>query len=192
MQKRNQIHALSLENIKNRPEKELSLILKYLEKECDDMLHDKNHPIHRYSVNVRFIGRIRLLPNKLRQKIKKVENMTKKYKKHFLNIAVAYAYGGQQEIVDATKKIIRDVVRGKLDPSRINERVISKNLWTNGCPEPDMILRTGGEKRLSNFLPFQSAYSELIFVNKKWPEMREKDFDAALREFENRKRRFGS
>ncbi len=183
-------YALSLENIKNRPEKELSLILKYLEKECDDMLHDKNHPIHKYSVNVRFIGRIRLLPNKLRQKIKKVENMTKKYKKHFLNIAVAY--GGQQEIVDATKKIIRDVVRGKLDPSRINERVISKNLWTNGCPEPDMILRTGGEKRLSNFLPFQSAYSELIFVNKKWPEMREKDFDAALREFENRKRRFGS
>jgi len=182
-------YTLSLENIKTRPKKELKLILSLLEKEADEILENRNHVVHNYKVGVRFIGRTHVLPKALQKKMADVEKLTGRYKKHHLNIAVAY--GGQQEIVDATKEILAKGLKGIIKPSDINERLIKEHLYTNGQPAPDMIIRTGGEKRLSNFLPFQTAYSELIFVNKKWPDIKRRDFRKALAEFDKRQRRFG-
>jgi tritrans,polycis-undecaprenyl-diphosphate synthase [geranylgeranyl-diphosphate specific] len=180
-------YTLSIENFKSRPKRELDMILKYIGKEADNIVKNKNHPAHKHKIKVRFIGRTRLLPKSLRKKIKNAEKSTKNYKNHVLNIAVAY--GGQQEIVDAVKKIVKKSLKGEI--KQINEELIKKHLYTDGQPYPDMIYRTGGERRLSNFLSFQSAYSELIFTDKKWPEITKKDFLGALKEFERRQRRFG-
>ncbi|MBI2076234.1 MAG: di-trans,poly-cis-decaprenylcistransferase [Candidatus Aenigmarchaeota archaeon] len=183
-------YVLSLENISTRPKKELSFILKYLGMETESILKNANHVVHKFRVRVRFIGRTSVLPEHLQKKMKLVEERTKKYKKYALNIAVAY--GGQQELVDATKKILEKGLKGVISPAQLNEKILKEHLYTNGQPEPDMIFRTGGEKRLSNFLPFQSAYAELIFTDRKWPELTKKDFQEAIEEFESRKRRFGS
>ena len=182
-------YVLSLENLATRPKSELHYILKYLEKEMDNIIEGKEHIVHKLDVRVRFIGRLNVLPKIMQKKMSIVEELTEKYTSHYLNIAVAY--GGQQEIVDATKKIAQECLKGIIRPSDLNEQIIKEHLLTNGQPYPDLIFRTGGEKRLSNFLPFQSAYSELIFTDKKWPEITKKDFTAALQEFERRQRRFG-
>jgi tritrans,polycis-undecaprenyl-diphosphate synthase [geranylgeranyl-diphosphate specific] len=121
--------------------------------------------------------------------MEKVEEKTSGYENHVLNIAVAY--GGQQEIVDAVREIVKKGLKGVIRPSDINEDIIRHHLYTNGQPSPDLIIRTGGERRLSNFLPFQSAYSELMFTDKKWPDMKKKDFLKLLKDFEKRERRFG-
>lgn len=182
-------YALSIENLSTRPKKELDMILNYIGEEAVSILSDDNHPVNRFKVGVKFIGRVWLLPSKIQDKIKNVEVFTKNNKKHFLNIAVAY--GGQQEITDATKKIVSEVLKGALRPSDLNETIIKEHLFTNGQPAPDLIIRTGGEKRLSNFLPFQSAYSELIFLDTRWPAFSEQEFDDCLKEYSNRQRRFG-
>ncbi|MFH1420745.1 MAG: polyprenyl diphosphate synthase [Candidatus Aenigmatarchaeota archaeon] len=183
-------YTLSLENLRTRPRDELRMILNLLGQEADAMVNDATHVVHRFDVRVRFIGRLTQLPKKLQDKMHDVEKFTGKYKKHFLNIAVAY--GGQQEIVDATKKILNETLKGVLRPSDLNETVVRKHLYTNGQPAPDLIIRTGGEKRLSNFMPFQSAYSELIFLDKRWPAFSKKDFEGCLAEFADRQRRFGA
>lgn len=182
-------YTLSLENIKTRPKKELGLILDYLAQEADNIMRNKDHVVHRFSINVKFIGRTHMLPKSLQEKISAVEKITANYKKHYLNVALAY--GGRQELVDAMKKILEKGLKGIIRPSDLNEAIIKQHLYTNGQPYPDLIFRTGGEKRLSNFMPFQSAYSELIFTDKKWPEISKKDFNNALKEFEKRQRRFG-
>ncbi len=166
-------YTLSLENMGTRPKKELSIILRYLEQETENILSDAKHVVHRFAVNVRFIGRTNVLPKSLQKKMRLVEERTKKYKKHFLNIAVAY--GGQQEIIDATKEILRKGLKGIISPAQLNETIMKEHLYTNGQPFPDLVFRTGGEKRLSNFMPFQSAYSELIFTDKKWPALTKND-----------------
>ncbi|MCX6815816.1 MAG: polyprenyl diphosphate synthase [Candidatus Aenigmarchaeota archaeon] len=183
------IYTLSLENISTRPKRELQIILKYLGEEADNVLKNKNHPIHKFNVKTRFIGRIHVLPDYLQAKLKKVEEATKNYKNHILNIAVAY--GGQQEIIDAVKEIMLKGLKGIIKPSDVDEKIMKEHLYTNGQPYPDLIVRSGGEVRLSNFLPFQSVYSELIFTNKKWPELTKKDFDSFLVEFAKRQRKFG-
>ena len=107
-----------------------------------------------------------------------------------LNVAVAY--GGRQELVDAMKSILAKGLRGILKERDLDENTIKRHLYTNGQPYPDFIFRTGGEKRTSNFMPFQAAYAELIFTDKKWPELTRRDFQDALAEFAKRKRRFGA
>jgi len=182
-------YVLSYENLKTRPKRELEYIFKYLKMEAENILKNKEHVVNKQKIRVRFIGRFHLLPGDVRKKLLEVEDFTKKNKKFVLNIAIAY--GGQQEIVDAVKSIMEKGMKGILSPAQLNEHVIEEHLYTNGQPCPDLIIRTGGEKRLSNFLPFQSAYSELIFLDKRWPEVEEADFIYAFKEFENRKRRFG-
>ena len=182
-------YVLSFENIQTRPKKELQLILKYFGEEMDDIAEKTDHVIHKFKVRVRFIGRTHILPDGLQDKMKTVERITKKYKKHAMNIAVAY--GGQQELVDAMKKILEEGLKGIIRPSDLNETILKEHFYTKGQPYPDLIFRTGGEKRLSNFLPFQSAYSELIFTDTKWPALTKKEFDGVLKEFSDRQRRFG-
>jgi len=182
-------YVLSIENIGTRPKRELSLILDYLGKEAENIMKNSKHVVHRFNVRVKFIGRTYLLPKHLQKKLAAVEKKTSRYKKYFLNVAVAY--GGQQELVDATKKILEKGLKGIIRPADLNVKILKEHLYTNGQPMPDMIFRTGGEKRISNFMPFQSAYSELVFTDKKWPELTKKDFQAAIKEFERRQRRFG-
>jgi len=183
-------YALSLENMTKRPKRELAYILKYIGMEADNILTNKAHPVHKFRVKVRFIGRIHLLPTWLRKKMSAVEAATKNYKKHILNIAIAY--GGQQEITDAIKSIMQKALKGVLSPANLNDRIVREHLYTNGQPAPDLIIRTGGEHRLSNFLPYQAAYSELIFLDKRWPEFTRDDLVACIDEFEQRQRRFGA
>ena len=183
-------YVLSYENLTTRPALELNYIFKYLEDELDAVLEDKNHVVNRNKIKTNFIGRTHLLPSGLRNKLIKVSEFTKNNHNFILNIAIAY--GGQQEIVDAVKDIAEKAMKGILSPAQLNEDVIKEHLYTNGQPYPDLIIRTGGEKRLSNFLPFQSVYSELMFFDKHWPEIEESDFLEAFKEFESRKRRFGN
>ena len=142
-------------------------------------------------MRVKAIGRIELLPDSMKDVLRRLDDVTKDYNKHFLNIAIAY--GGQNELVDAVKKIGEQIKGGKLDSKDINKEVIESNLYTSHLPQssPDMILRTSGEKRMSGFLLWQSAYSELVFLDIFWPEFRKIDLMRAIRTFQTRKRRSG-
>jgi tritrans,polycis-undecaprenyl-diphosphate synthase [geranylgeranyl-diphosphate specific] len=147
--------------------------------------------IHRNKMRVKAIGRIELLPNSIKVVLNKLDIATKNYDNHFLNIALAY--GGQLELVDAVKKIGKKIKDGSLNVDDIDKKIIESNLYTSHLPQssPDMILRTSGEKRLSGFLMWQSAYSELIFMDIFWPEFRKIDLMRAIRTFQERKRRLG-
>lgn len=181
-------YVLSIENFKTRPRRELRYILRYFEDEMDSVLSGK-HVVHSTRTKVRFLGRLFLLPKSLLEKMLRVEKLTKNYKKHVLNIAIAY--GGQQEITDAVIKIAKKISDGILKPCEINEKLIKHSLYTNGTPYPDLIIRTGSEKRLSNFLLWQSAYSELFFLDTCWPELTKQEFVSVIKEYQQRERRFG-
>lgn len=182
------IYALSLENLRSRPRIELKKIFDYFEKETD-LLVSGDHVVHRTRTKVRFIGRKKVLPERLQQKMKNVEKETKDYENHLLNIAIAY--GGQQEIIDACRDISLKVSKGLLKTSQINETLFRESLYTDGFRYPDLIIRTGGERRLSNFLLWQSAYSELAFTDTKWPEFSKEDFLGIIKDYRKRERRFG-
>ena len=142
-------------------------------------------------MRVKAIGTIELLPESIKDVLRRLDDITRDYKNHFLNIAIAY--GGQNELVDAVKKIGIKIKNGELDANEINKEVIESNLYTSHLPQssPDMILRTSGEKRMSGFLLWQSAYSELVFLDIFWPEFRKIDLMRAIRIFQKRKRRIG-
>lgn len=145
----------------------------------------QNNNIERFNkrgVRVQVIGQKERLPNNLQKKIEKAEQKTKNNNKGVLTLAISY--GGREEIIQAVKTIVKN----KLP---VTEKTINNNLWTKGLPDPDLIIRTSGEKRLSNFLPWQSVYSELYFPKKYWPEFTEKDLDKAFEEYSKRQRRFG-
>ena len=140
-----------------------------------------------YQIKLNFLGRLQLFPEELQECMKKLTEKTKDYNKFIFNFA--FGYGGRSEVVDAAKKIVEQVKEGKLNIDEINEETFSNNLYSNH--EPDLIIRTGGEKRTSNFLPYQAAYSEYIFLDKLWPEFDKEDFLACIEEYKGRERRFG-
>ncbi|MFH1307998.1 MAG: polyprenyl diphosphate synthase [archaeon] len=176
-------YALSVENL-NRDKKELDFLLNIFRKEFKNL---SNEEVHKNKIKIRFIGRLDLLPSDLAEQCLKLQEETAKYKDYIVNFAVAY--GGRQEIVDAVKKILSGLSAKKISSEDIDEELISKNLYMSD--NPDMIIRTGGEKRTSNFLPWQSAYSELIFLDKMWPEFTVDDLKACIKEYAARERRFG-
>ncbi|MGQ9529851.1 MAG: polyprenyl diphosphate synthase [Candidatus Bathycorpusculaceae bacterium] len=183
------LYAFSTENF-NRSNAEVEEIMRIAGEEFRKILTDER--IHKNKVRVKVIGRINLLPEELKQLIREVENATENYDKHFLNIA--FAYGGRAEIVDAARQIAENVQMGKLEVQNINEDVFEKYLYTSYMPkqDPDLIIRTSGEERLSGFLLWQSAYSELCFLDVYWPDFRVIDLLRAVRTFQKRKRRFGA
>ncbi|MCD5396158.1 MAG: di-trans,poly-cis-decaprenylcistransferase [Candidatus Pacebacteria bacterium] len=173
--------AFSTENW-NRSKEEVSYLMKLFE----SMFTKKNvEELNKKGVKINIIGQKWRFPKTLQKKIKEIEQLTKKNKKAILNIALSY--GGRADIIEAIKKI----VRLKVPPKEVNEELVSKYLWTKAQPDPDLIIRTGKEKRISNFLIWQSAYSELYFSNKHWPEFTEKDLEEAFLDYSKRKRRFG-
>jgi tritrans,polycis-undecaprenyl-diphosphate synthase [geranylgeranyl-diphosphate specific] len=182
-------YTLSLENLEKRPKRELDYLFRIARKELNDIIENRENIVHRNMVRLSFVGRLDLLPRDLQEKMKRVSELTGDYSKQHVNLAIAY--GGRQEIVDASRRIAADARKGKIGPGRINEGLFRQYLWTNGFRDPDLIIRTGGEKRLSNFLPFQSVYSELVFVDSLWPEFSKSDFVKAIRDYEERERRFG-
>jgi len=183
------IYTLSLENLKKRPGRELNYLFKLARKELENIIENKKNIVHKNKVRLSFIGRLDLLPKEIQEKMKRVSDLTKNYSKQYVNLAIAY--GGRQEIIDALRKITADVKKGLVGTGKINESLFRQYLWTNGLEDPDLIIRTGGEKRLSNFLPFQSVYSELVFLDKFWPEFEKEDFLNAIKEFGERQRRLG-
>lgn len=183
-------YSLSLENIEKRPKREINFLYDISRKEMKDIIENDNNFIHEHKARIKCFGRLEVLPQDIRELIKGMEERTKDYDNYHLNLALAY--GGKQEIIDAVKKMADEASKGDLSPEMITEEYLEDNLYTKEIPDPDMIIRTGGEKRLSNFLPIQSAYSELFFINTLWPELSEKEFSDALEEYAKRKRRFGA
>ena len=181
-------YAFSTENFTRSPD-EVNELMSLIEEKLRQILEAED--IHKHKVRVKAIGRLNQLPENLQKMITKVEEATKDYDEHFLNLAIAY--GGRAEIVDAAKEIAQHIVDGTLSPNEIDEEVFEKHLYTSYLPkqDPDMIIRTSGEERLSGFLSYQSAYSELFFLDVYWPELRLIDILRAIRTFQKRKRRFG-
>jgi tritrans,polycis-undecaprenyl-diphosphate synthase [geranylgeranyl-diphosphate specific] len=182
------VYVFSAENFR-RPESEVKNILSLIERQA--MRLESDEKIHEKRVRVKALGRLEYLPEDLREILEKVEYATKKYDQHYLNIAVAY--GGRAEIVDAAKKIAEDVRDRTVALDQIDEDFFMKYLYTAHLPNPypDLIIRTSGEERLSGFLLWQSAYSELCFIDVWWPEFRKIDLLRAIRTYQKRLRRFG-
>jgi tritrans,polycis-undecaprenyl-diphosphate synthase [geranylgeranyl-diphosphate specific] len=182
------LYAFSTENF-NRPSREVEEIMKIFENTLNDVIASK--VIHENRVRIRALGRINLLPDNLQKLVGKIEAETKDYDNFYLNVALAY--GGRAEIIDATRAIAEEVKEGIIDPKDIDEDVMEKHLYTAYLPQPDpdLIIRTSGQFRLSNFLLWQSAYSELFIVDVYWPEFREIDLKRVIRSFQYRNRRFG-
>lgn len=174
------VFAFSTENWR-RSKNEVSYLMKLLETGLT-----KELPVFmERNIKLKIIGKVEELSLKLQKAIKKAEALTENNSRGVLNIAINY--GGRLELVEAMKKISR----GKIPAAKINEKLISQYLYTAGQPDPDLIIRTSGEQRLSGFLTWQAVYSELYFCQNHWPAFTEKDLDKAIDDFERRQRRFG-
>ena len=178
------LYSFSLENF-NRPEKEKKELFRLFKESIKKFRNNKK--IDEEGIRVRFIGRIEMFPKDIVEDMKDLMEETKENDKLVINFAMAY--GGRQEIVDAVKKIAEKVKEGNLDVEGIDEDMITKNIYL--ADEPDMIIRSGGEKRVSNFLLWQSYYSEWYFTDKLWPEFTKQDLVNAIDDFKARERRFG-
>ena len=141
------------------------------------------------NIKVNVLGRVNDLPKDLQSEINKAIDRTKNNTGLVLNIC--FNYGGRDEIVTATKKIAEDVLSGKIKIEDIDETMVSNNLYTAGQPDPDLLIRTSGEERLSNFLLWQNSYAEFIFDETYFPDFNEEEFDKCINEYYNRDRRFG-
>lgn len=177
------VYAFSTENWK-RSQEEVGAIMKLLKFYLLDFFNwsDEN-------IKINVLGRIAELPNDLKDQIHKIEEKTKNNTGLVLNIC--FNYGGRDEIVNATKNIAQKVLDGELKIEDINEKLFSDYLYTANQPDPDLLIRTSGEERISNFLPWQISYSEFVFTDKFWPEYDEQEFLNSIQIYQKRTRRFG-
>ena len=180
------VYAFSTENFKRKPE-EVNALMNLFEQKFRELLTDER--VHKYGIRVNVLGRKELLPENVRKAAEEAERATRKYSNYTLNLALAY--GGRSEITDAVRDIVKDALEGKLKPEDIDEELIKRYLYYPNMPDPDIVIRTGGEERISNFLLYQIAYSELFFVDVYFPEFRRIDFLRIIREYQGRQRRFG-
>ena len=179
------VYAFSTENWK-RAEEEVKALMMLLQSYLDD--YSKRADTE--NIKVKILGDISALSEGMQKSIKKCMERTKDNTGVTFNIALNY--GGRDEILKAVKQIARKVKENKIEPEDITEEMISKNLYTKDEPDPDLVIRTSGELRLSNFLPWQSVYSELLFIDKNWPDFKEEDLDNAIIEYQKRTRKFGA
>ena len=177
------VYAFSTENWK-RTKEEVGAIMKLLKFYILDFFKSYDN-----NIKVRVIGRTDDLPKDIYSEIKKVEEKTKNNTGLVLNIA--FNYGGRDEITTATKKIAEKVKNGELNIEDITEELISNNLYTAGQPDPDLLIRTSGEERISNFLTWQISYSEFVFTDKYWPAFSNQDLLETIAIYQKRTRRFG-
>ncbi len=178
------LYAFSQENWK-RPKDEvrglMTLLRRYMREELKEMLH--------YGIGMKVIGRIDMLPPRLRDEVQDMIDKTAHCTR--MTVVLALSYSGRMEIVDAARKLAEKVKAGELQPSEIDEEVFAEHLYLPECPEPDLLIRTSGEYRLSNFLLWQLSYAEFCFVPVLWPDFTKEDLCRAIIEYQKRDRRFG-
>ncbi|MGV8140904.1 MAG: polyprenyl diphosphate synthase [Candidatus Woesearchaeota archaeon] len=177
-------YAFSMQNF-NRPKQEFDYLMGIFKSAFIGFL--KEPRFDEYKVHVRVIGRYNLFPKDVVEALEQAMERTKNYDQYYLNFALAY--GGREELTDAMKKIALKVAEGELKPEDVNEKIIQENLYMQS--EPDLIIRTGGEKRTSNFLMWQASYSEWFFIDKTWPEFTKEDLVEIFTQYKQRERRFG-
>jgi undecaprenyl diphosphate synthase len=178
------LYTFSTENWK-RPKAEVSALFKLLE----HYLNDKGSKLNKKNIRFQAIGRLRDLPDTLTKKIEAQVRNTRGNTGLTLNLALNY--GGRPEIVDAARSIARDVRAGKISPGDIDEKLFADHLYTRSMPDPDLLIRTSGEFRISNFLLWQIAYAEICVVGKLWPDFSKEDFKKCVLDYQTRERRFG-
>jgi undecaprenyl diphosphate synthase len=179
------LYAFSSENWK-RPEAEINdlmgLLRVYVKRELADLQSN--------DVRLRFIGDHVALPNDIQDLINGAEEQTRD--NAGLNLIIALNYGGRNEILAACRQLVADVKAGRVEPEAVTEQVFASRLSTHGIPDPDLLIRTSGEQRLSNFLLWQSAYCELSFVDTLWPDFTQEHLDKAITDYQKRERRYGA
>lgn len=180
------LYAFSIQNF-NRPKHEFNYLMKLFKEAFHDLMTKEENKKRLEQIQVRFIGRTWMFPSEVQKSMKKLTEYTKNNSPYKINFAMAY--GGREEVLDAVKRIAEAVKKGKLDIDSINEESFSKNLYLQS--EPELIIRTGGDRRTSNFLIWQSHYSEWFFLEKTWPEFEKEDLIKVINEFSQRERRFG-
>ncbi len=179
------VYAFSTENWK-RAEDEVKALMLLLQNYLDVYSKRANTE----NIKVKILGDITVLSKGMQDSIKKCMERTKNNTGVTFNIALNY--GGRDEIVKAIQEIAKKVSNNEIKPEEINEDIISNYLYTKGMPDPDLLIRTSGEKRLSNFLPWQLVYTEFLFIDKNWPDFNEEDIDNAILEYQKRTRKFGA
>jgi len=180
------VFAFSTENWR-RPLDEVRFLMNFNER----LLVARRDDLNERGVRVRFIGRrTGRVPSRVRRRIEESEALTRRNRR--LTLTFAFNYGGRAELVDAMRALGREVASGRLDADKIDERAIVRHLYTPDMPDPDLLIRTSGEYRISNFLLWQCAYSELVFTDVLWPDFRTKHLVDAITEYQNRNRRFGA
>jgi undecaprenyl diphosphate synthase len=178
------VYAFSSENW-DRPQDEVNYLMKLL----DEYLEKETKPLIEKNIKIIISGNLEKLAASTKAKIHEIENLTKNNNSLVLN--VAFSYGSRQEIVDAARKIALEVSANKISLDQINEELFAKNLYNPEIPDPDLLIRTAGDFRLSNFLLWQSAYCEFYFTKTYWPDFGKKDLLEAINDFNKRERRYG-
>lgn len=178
------LYAFSTENWK-RPPKEVRGLMNLLGDSIERNLDELNEK----GIRIRLLGRISRIPTRTKRKLDAAVAVTADNTKG--NLVIALNYGGRAEIADAAAEIAKKVAAGKLSPSSIDEKTFAAHLYAPDIPDPDLLIRTSGESRLSNFLLWQLSYSELYFTETLWPDFGREDFEAAIRAYHSRERRFG-
>ena len=179
------LYAFSVENW-NRPKEEVDALMKYLV----HYLKTETPELNKNNVRLEVIGQIYRLPEAVQEHLRK--SIVTLSRNNGLTLVMALSYGGRTEIVDAARSIAKEVKAGKLDPADITEQVFSQHLYTRNVPDPDLLIRTSGEMRVSNFLLWQISYAELVVTPTLWPDFRKPQLYAALEEYTRRHRRFGA
>jgi undecaprenyl diphosphate synthase len=178
------LYAFSVENW-NRPKDEVDTLMKYLAR----FLKNEIGELNKSNVRLDAIGQIYRLPEFVQEQLKKTRAALAR--NNGLTLILALSYGGRTEIVEAVRGIGQKIKDGQIDPAEINEQLISEHLYTRPYPDPDLLIRTSGEMRISNFLLWQISYAELVVTPTLWPDFRKPEFFAALEEYTRRHRRFG-
>lgn len=178
------LYAFSVENW-NRPKDEVDTLMKYLMRFLKKQLSEMN----KNNIRLQAIGQIYRLPENVQEQLARSVQSTAK--NNGITLTLALSYGGRTEIVDAVRQIGHEIKAGRMDPGEINEQVIAHNLYTHGMPDPDLLIRTSGEMRVSNFLLWQISYAEFVITPTLWPDFGKKEFYNALEEYSQRQRRYG-
>jgi undecaprenyl diphosphate synthase len=178
------LYAFSVENW-NRPKDEVDALMKYL----IHYLKTETSDLNKNNVRLEVIGQVYRLPEAVQEHLRKT--VATLSKNNGLTLVMALSYGGRTEIVEAAREIAQKVKAGELDPADVTEQVFAQHLYTRNLPDPDLLIRTSGEMRVSNFLLWQISYTELVVTSTLWPDFRKPQFFAALEEYNRRHRRFG-
>ena len=178
------LYAFSTENW-SRPQHEVSMLMRTF----ITVLGQKAKQLHANGIRIHFIGRRQGVPEAVLQAMDQAMDLTRGNAAMTLN--VAFNYGSRAEVVDALKAIVDLANKGQIKPADVNEETVNQHLYTHGQPDPDLLIRTSGEQRISNFLLWQLSYAELYFTSKYWPDFTKKEFQRALEDFAARERRYG-